>query len=233
MMVFQGIGAGFFGAVIGWITYFILRRAQPKTMVDLGAIIGVLAGGAILKAFDPSGPGFAGYGIGLGVGFFGFYVTYRATIGENSFRDSLIAGQKEKPLQIMSKIPTGMFTKKIEDFAGDNKQEELVPECTVLSISDWITFLSSEKHGVMGTLLGFSAVLVALVAILLAVPGRTFWEPLIDGLIAAVFIAFSYVRIVLPYGKKAKYAQDVLNRILNGDLRNEKDIRNAWLKTHE
>lgn len=84
------IGGLAFGAVIGWTTYFILRRAQPKSLSDLSTIIGILGGATILALFDPKGPAFAGYALGLAGGFFGYYAVYLRLVGKNAIRQSLL-----------------------------------------------------------------------------------------------------------------------------------------------
>ncbi len=69
------IGAGCFGALIGWIVYYINRYRQgaPKAN-DLVTIIGVIGGAAILKLFPAGTDIFGAYGIGLAVGFFTYFV---------------------------------------------------------------------------------------------------------------------------------------------------------------
>jgi uncharacterized membrane protein YeaQ/YmgE (transglycosylase-associated protein family) len=89
------VGAFAFGAVVGWITYFIMRRAQPTALTDVATIIGALGGAAILNLFEAKGPLFGAYAIGLAVGFFGFYIIYRSLIGKEAIRESLIKQQGE------------------------------------------------------------------------------------------------------------------------------------------
>jgi hypothetical protein len=88
--IWHFIGGLAFGAVIGWMTYFILRRAQPKSLSDLSTIIGILGGATILALFDPEGPAFAGYAIGLAAGFFGYYAVYVRIVGRKAIKESLL-----------------------------------------------------------------------------------------------------------------------------------------------
>ena len=85
----QFIGGIAFGGVVGWITYFILRRAQPKAISDLSTIIGILGGATIVGLFNPTGATFAGYAIGLAGGFFGFFVMYLKMVGKENLANAL------------------------------------------------------------------------------------------------------------------------------------------------
>ncbi|WP_369147858.1 hypothetical protein [Streptomyces sp. R44] len=68
-------GAGAFGAVIGWIAYRTLRRAAAGSRIaDLVTIIAALGGGAVVNNQFAEPDLFAAYGIGLFVGFFGYFV---------------------------------------------------------------------------------------------------------------------------------------------------------------
>jgi len=89
-------GAIAFGAVVGWTTYFILRRAKPTAISDLSTIIGTLGGATVIGLFDAKGPLFAGYSLGLAVGFFGYYRTFIKVVGTPAIRESIIKKQNEE-----------------------------------------------------------------------------------------------------------------------------------------
>lgn len=89
-------GAFAFGLVVGWITYFILRRSKPTALSDISTIIGTLGGATILGLFDSKGPLFAGYAIGLAVGFFGYYYKYSKIVGKSAIREALVKKQDEE-----------------------------------------------------------------------------------------------------------------------------------------
>lgn len=98
MNILHFLGGLAFGAVVGWATYFVLRRAQPKTLSDLSTFIGVLGGGTITALFDPKGVSFAGYAIGLAIGFFVYYVVFLGIVGKHAIRESLVIKKgSEKP----------------------------------------------------------------------------------------------------------------------------------------
>lgn len=69
------MGACCFGIVIGWYIYYINRhRKDDAQMSDLVTLVGVI-GGAIILALFPAGTSlFGAYGIGLAIGFFGYFV---------------------------------------------------------------------------------------------------------------------------------------------------------------
>ena len=70
------LGAGGFGALLGWYLYFINRyRTDEIKLEDLVTLVGVVGGGAVLALFPAKTNLFGAYGIGLFVGFFGYFVT--------------------------------------------------------------------------------------------------------------------------------------------------------------
>ena len=67
-------GAFFFGTVIGWFTYFVNRYRTNVALGDVATVIGAVGGGAVLALFPEGTDLFGAYGIGLAVGFFGYFV---------------------------------------------------------------------------------------------------------------------------------------------------------------
>ena len=73
--ILQLIGAGAFGAVIGWYTYYVNRyRRGDVQLADIVTIVGAVGGGAVLALFPAKTALFGAYGIGLFGGFFGYLV---------------------------------------------------------------------------------------------------------------------------------------------------------------
>jgi hypothetical protein len=71
----QLIGAAAFGAIVGWFVYFINRyRTEGVHFSDLVTLIGVIGGAGILRLFDAGTDLFGAYGIGLAIGFFGYFL---------------------------------------------------------------------------------------------------------------------------------------------------------------
>jgi hypothetical protein len=74
-MFISSLGAIFFGVVIGWIVYRILRsREGATTLSDLITFLGVIGATAVI-ALLKSDVLFGWYSLGLVVGFFGYLTT--------------------------------------------------------------------------------------------------------------------------------------------------------------
>ena len=75
MSPIQITGAACFGAVIGWYIYYINRyRKSDVQMGDLVTLVGALGGTVILSLY-PQGTDLLGaYGLGLAIGFFGYFL---------------------------------------------------------------------------------------------------------------------------------------------------------------
>lgn len=72
----QLLGAGGFGAIIGWYVYYTNRyRKGDIQLGDIVTLVGVLGGGSILTLFPACTDLFGAYGIGLFAGFFGYFLT--------------------------------------------------------------------------------------------------------------------------------------------------------------
>jgi hypothetical protein len=70
-MFIAGLGAVFFGFIIGWIAYQILRRRSgTHELSDLIVIVGTIGGAAVLAI--RSEVLFGWYSIGLVIGFFAY-----------------------------------------------------------------------------------------------------------------------------------------------------------------
>lgn len=96
----QLIGAGAFGTLIGWYVYYINRyRKADVQLNDLVTLIGVLGGGAILALFPAGTDLFGAYGIGLFVGFFGYFIALiiLVRISSNFDADWFLDGRRKRP----------------------------------------------------------------------------------------------------------------------------------------
>jgi hypothetical protein len=70
----QLVGAGAFGALIGWYVYFINRyRRGDVQLSDIVTLVGVIGGAAVLALFPAQTSLFGAYGIGLAIGFFTYF----------------------------------------------------------------------------------------------------------------------------------------------------------------
>ena|SRR5829696_7661733 len=70
----QLIGAGGFGAVVGWYVYYINRwRKDDVQLSDIVTLLGAIGGAAVLALFPAKSDLFGAYGIGLAAGFFLYF----------------------------------------------------------------------------------------------------------------------------------------------------------------
>ncbi|UCC58355.1 MAG: hypothetical protein JSW14_00010 [Candidatus Bathyarchaeum sp.] len=100
MSAIQLLGAGGFGALLGWYVYYLNRyRKDDRKLGDLVTLIGILGGGSILALFPASTDLFGAYGIGLCCGFFGYFtfLNIYVRISENFSIDWFLDGRRKKP----------------------------------------------------------------------------------------------------------------------------------------
>jgi hypothetical protein len=93
-------GAGCFGAIIGWYVYYINRyRKGDVQLGDLVTVLGVIGGAGILALFKPESDLFGAYGIGLAIGFFGYFVVLIGLVAmsDNFDRDWFLDGRRRDP----------------------------------------------------------------------------------------------------------------------------------------
>lgn len=96
----QLIGAGAFGAIIGWYLYYINRyRSSQVDLGDLVTVIAAIGGGAIMALFPSRTDLFGAYGIGLALGFFGYFLILAAMVARSqTFSiDFFLDGRRKKP----------------------------------------------------------------------------------------------------------------------------------------
>lgn len=96
----QMLGAGGFGAIIGWYVYYINRyRKGDVQFSDLVTVIGIIGGTAVLQLFPAASDLFGAYGVGLFVGFFGYFVTLLILVSrtDNFQVDWFLDGRSRKP----------------------------------------------------------------------------------------------------------------------------------------
>ena len=98
----QLLGAGGFGAIIGWYVYYINRyRRGDVQLTDLVTVVGVLGGGAVLALFPARTDLFGAYGIGLFGGFFGYLLLLILLVARsiNFDGDWFLDGRRKKVAQ--------------------------------------------------------------------------------------------------------------------------------------
>lgn len=98
----------------------------------------------------------------------------------------------------------------------------------MLSISDWISFLTSENNSNNGNMIGFSAFMLAVLAIVISLANNA---TSLSHILTAIFsgaLLIIFIWIVGLYGYRARVAKQLLDDIL---LRNERDpltIEERW-----
>jgi hypothetical protein len=96
----QLVGAVGFGMLIGWYLYYINRyRTSQVDLGDLVTVIAAIGGGAILTLFPARTDLFGAYGIGLAIGFFGYFVVLTILVGmtRNFTVEFFLDGRRKKP----------------------------------------------------------------------------------------------------------------------------------------
>lgn len=91
-------GAICFGALIGWYVYYINRyRKGDVQLSDIVTLIGAIGGGAVLALFEAGTDLFGAYGIGLAVGFFGYFLVLVFLVGvsKNFDADWFLDGRRK------------------------------------------------------------------------------------------------------------------------------------------
>jgi hypothetical protein len=94
----QRLGAAAFGAVIGWYLYYVARyRKDTVGIGDVASVVGALGGGAVLTLFPAATDLFGAYGIGVFLGFFGYFAMLMVLVGrsDNFNRDWFLDGRRK------------------------------------------------------------------------------------------------------------------------------------------
>jgi len=109
--------------------------------------------------------------------------------------------------------------------AGNTGTEE-----SPLTVSDWVTFLSNERQAHSSNFLSFSAVVVASIAILFGIFSTTnkTWSDIMGISLFSVLVLVVWVGLSKPFDKNSTRAKNILTKIMEGELTQEKDIRKSW-----
>ena len=98
--VLQLLGAGGFGALIGWYVYYVNRyRKADVQLGDIVTLVGAIGGAAILTLFPAKTDLFGAYGIGLAVGFFGYFLALliMVRVSDKFAVEWFLDGRRKKP----------------------------------------------------------------------------------------------------------------------------------------
>jgi len=120
----QLLGAGGFGALIGWLVYYTNRYRRGEVQFsDLVTLVGVIGGGAVLTLFPAKTDLFGAYGIGLFCGFFGYFLVLALMVllSRNFNIDWFLDGRRIPPAAPYA-IPEGMEQEKRPPMERRDKQ---------------------------------------------------------------------------------------------------------------
>ncbi|WP_174826904.1 DUF2304 domain-containing protein [Rhizobium ruizarguesonis] len=93
-------GALMFGLVLGWNVYFVNRyRRGDISLGDLATLLGVVGGAGVLSLFPNNTDLFGAYGVGLGTGFFAYFIILLAMVqwSPNFDSDWFLDGRRKNP----------------------------------------------------------------------------------------------------------------------------------------
>jgi purine-cytosine permease-like protein len=113
-----------------------------------------------------------------------------------------------------------------------NDTDKTVESESCLKVSDWVTFLVSEKQGTVNTMLGFGMLFVALIGLVFSTKANTTMQVIgncIVGIALMTWVYFLFRRL----GEHAKPAGEILKKIMSGDLKDESSIRQEWKKRQD
>lgn len=119
----QLLGSGGFGALMGWYVYYTNRyRKEDVKLSDLVTLIGVLGGAGILALFPARSDLFGSYGIGLFIGFFGYFFALLlfVAVSKNFTLDWFLDGRRVRPSDPFY-IPAEVQTPPRPPMASDDK----------------------------------------------------------------------------------------------------------------
>jgi hypothetical protein len=97
-----------------------------------------------------------------------------------------------------------------------------------LNVSDWVTFLSNERQGMMSNVVNFSVFLVAVIALILVTSGYVAFA-IASGIIAFGCAGWVYFRVLEPLRRRGNLADEILRRIISRELEDTSSIRQEWL----
>ena len=102
----------------------------------------------------------------------------------------------------------------------------------MLTISDWVAFLTSEKNSNISIIISFAALFLAAFAIIKTVTTNSVLGAVILAVIALA-LALIYLRTIGRYGHSAKEAGKLLDDIMSGKERDPSKIEGRWRELSE
>lgn len=103
------VGACCFGSIVGWYVYYTNRhrKEEVSAWADLSGLIGVIGGSAVLALFSQGSQLFGAYGVGLALGFFGYFTSLKRMVkNSDKFNEDYFLDGRRKVLANDEYIPT-------------------------------------------------------------------------------------------------------------------------------
>jgi len=107
----------------------------------------------------------------------------------------------------------------------DTAKKVEVKSC--LTLSDWVTFLSNERQGMMSNVVSFSVFLVAAIALILVTSGYVAFA-VVSGIIVFGCAGWIYFKVLEPLRRRGYLADELLKGIISGELKETDSIRAEW-----
>jgi ABC-type nickel/cobalt efflux system permease component RcnA len=96
-----------------------------------------------------------------------------------------------------------------------------------LTVSDWVTFLSNERQGMMSNVVNFSVFLVAAITLILVASGHIAFAT-VSAIIVFGSAGWVYFRVLGPIRQRGYLADEILKGIISGELKDADSIRGEW-----
>jgi hypothetical protein len=97
-----------------------------------------------------------------------------------------------------------------------------------LTVSDWITFLSAEKHGTVSSILGIGGIFIALIALIYSLRNNNIWDAVVSGVFVIALAIYMWRESLVPLQKRGIPAQKILEQIMRGQLVDADSIQKEW-----
>jgi hypothetical protein len=108
----------------------------------------------------------------------------------------------------------------------DTAKKAEVKSC--FTVSDWVTFLSNERQGMMSNVVNISVFLVAAIALILVTSAYVAFA-IASGIIVFGCAGWVYFSALEPRRQRGHLADEILKRIISGEFTNSETIRREWV----
>jgi len=142
--------------------------------------------------------------------------------GDKAFVQKVFAEFKGKNIETLSKdlqAPLTTGNKVLDVTEQGEPEQEKIP-----TLSDWITFLSSEKNPNLANIMGIGAVTLAAISVIVGIGQSDWWLKVIS--LLSIWVIF--IVLVTWFEVRATKAGRLLKKIMSGELKNISRIKNEW-----